>query len=59
MSIIHLIRFDHHFDDMIVKGYKLTNIYNFLMNGFKKHFEIKMKFRISFKYLYEKRKYIS
>ena len=55
MSIIHLI----HFDDMIVKGYKLTNIYNFLMNGFKKHFEIKMKFRISFKYLYEKRKYIS
>ena len=50
---IKLIHFEHHFDDMIMKDYKLSNINNYLIkNGFKKKFKIKMKFRKSFEYLY-------
>ncbi len=50
---IKLIHFEHHFDDMIMKDYKLSNIHNYLIkNGFKKKFKIKMKFRKSFEYLY-------
>ena len=50
---IKLIHFEHHFDDMIMKDYKLSNIHNYLVkNGFKKKFKIKMKFRKSFEYLY-------
>ena len=60
IRMINLIHFEHHFDDMIVKAYKLTDIHNLLtMNGFKKHFKIKMKFRKSFEYLYIKKNYIS
>ena len=60
IRMINLIHFEHHFDDMIVKAYKLTDIHNLLtMNGFKKHFKIKMKFRKSFEYLYINKNYIS
>lgn len=51
---VHLVHFEHHFDDMIIKEYKLTDIHNLLIsNGFEKKFKIKMKFRKSFEYLYE------
>ena len=47
------IYFEHHFDDMIVKNYKLSDIHSFLIeNNFKKFFKIKMKFRKSFEYIY-------
>ena len=60
MHMINLIHIEHHFDDMIIKDYKLTDIHNLLIkNGFKKHFKIKMKFRKSFEYLYINRNYIS
>ena len=50
---VKIIHFEHHFDDMIVKNYNLTNIHNYLMkNRFEKFFKIKMKFRKSFEYLY-------
>ena len=50
---IKLIHFEHHFDDMIIKNYKLSDIHNYLNEkGFKKKFKIKMKFRKSFEYLY-------
>jgi len=53
MHMINLIHFEHHFDDMIIKDYKLTDIHNLLIKkGFKKYFKIKMKFRKSFEYLY-------
>ena len=56
---IHLLHFEHHFDDMIIKDYKLTHIHNLLTkNGFEKKFKIKMKFRKSFEYLYENKKFI-
>ena len=35
---IHLIHFEHHFDDMIIKNYKFKDINNFLLkNHFKKY----------------------
>ena len=53
INIIDLILFEHHFDDMIIKNYKLSNIHDLLVeNGFIKKFKIKMKFRKSFEYIY-------
>lgn len=51
-KFIHL---EHHFDDMIIKNYNFSDLHNFLVkNGFKKVFKIKMSFRKSFEYIYEK-----
>ena len=51
---IRFIHFEHHFDDMIIKNYNLTEIHNYLKkNNFKKVFKVKMKFRKSFEYIYE------
>ena len=50
---IKVIYFEHHFDDMIIKKYKLSDIHSFLIkNNFKKYFKIKMGFRKSFEYIY-------
>ena len=50
---IKVIYFEHHFDDMIIKKYKLTDIHSLLIeNIFKKYFKIKMSFRKSFEYIY-------
>lgn len=60
INMINLIHFEHHFDDMIIKNYKLTDIHDLLIKkGFKKYFKIKMKFRKSFEYLYINKNYIS
>ena len=54
VSCIHL---EHHFDDMIIKNYKLSDIHDYLKkNNFEKIFKIKMKFRKSFEYIYQNRK---
>ena len=38
-----IIHFEHHFDDMIIKDYKLSTIHDYLINnGFKKSFKVKM-----------------
>ncbi len=50
---IKAIYFEHHFDNMIIKNYTLSNIHDYLVqNNFKKYFKIKMKFRKSFEYIY-------
>ncbi len=50
---VKIIHFEHHFDDMIIKNYNLTDIHSYLKKkGFIKFFKIKMKFRKSFEYLY-------
>ena len=55
---IKLIHFEHHFDDMIIKNYNLSDIHTFLINkGFNKVFKIKMKFRKSFEYIYKNKKF--
>ena len=54
IKLIKAIHLEHHFDDMIEKNYKLTDIHKYLIKkGFKKSFKIKMKFRKSFEYIYE------
>lgn len=51
---IKLIHLEHHFDDMIIKNYTLSDIHTYLKKkGFFKFFKIKMKFRKSFEYLYK------
>ena len=53
LKYIRALYFEHHFDNMIIKNYNLSNIHDYLIvNGFKKYFKIKMKFRKSFEYIY-------
>jgi len=57
LSKIKLIYFEHHYDDMLAKGYKFSQINNFLIrNNFKKVYKSKMFFRKTFEYIYEKKK---
>ena len=51
---IHYIYFEHHFDDMLKKGYSFSDIHRYLTkNGFKKELKIKMCFRKTFEYIYQ------
>lgn len=54
ISKIKLIHLEHHFDDMIIKDYKLSDIHDYLKSKhFVKVFKIRMKFRKSFEYIYK------
>ena len=54
---IGLIYFEHHFDNMIKKKYKFSDINSLLnKNGFIQTLKIKMNFRKSFEYIYERKK---
>ena len=47
------IYFEHHFDDMIEKNYKFSDIHSYLVkHNFNKVFKIKMMFRKTFEYIY-------
>tara|TARA_Y100000816_G_C26080142_1_gene569199 strand:+ start:1114 stop:1857 length:744 start_codon:yes stop_codon:yes gene_type:complete len=51
---IKFIYFEHHYDLMIKKGYKYSDINKILNNkGFKLKYKLKMRFRKSFEYIYE------
>ena len=51
---VKLVYFEHHYDDMIIKNYKFSDINNFLIIfDFKKIEKNKMLFRKSFEYVYE------
>ena len=53
---VKLIYFEHHYDDMIIKDYKFSDIHKFLKNrGFIMIKKSKMIFRKSFEYVYENR----
>ena len=57
---IKLILFEHHYDDMIFKGYKFRDINSFLLkNDFKQIYKVKMPFRKTFEYIYKNKTYIS
>ena len=50
---IKYIYFEHHFHNMLIKDYTLSNIHSYLeKNNFKKVFKIKMYFRKTFEYIY-------
>lgn len=52
--IVRNIYFEHHYDDMIIKNYKFSDINQTLKNfGFKKVYKSKMLFRKSFEYIYK------
>ena len=53
---IRFIYFEHHFDSMIIKNYKYSEIHEYLkINNFKKILKIKMPLRKTFEYIYENR----
>ena len=55
---IKLILFEHHYDDMIEKGYKFSDINSLLIkNNFKQIFKKKMPFRKTFEYIYINKAY--
>ena len=54
LKFINFIYFEHHYDDMLDKGYTFSDINNFLKNnGFKKIYKSKMRFRKRFEYVYQ------
>ena len=51
---IKYIYFEHHFDSMIIKDYKFSQIHDYLTQfNFKKLYKYKMPFRKTFEYIYE------
>ena len=54
---VKIIYFEHHYDDMIIKDYKFSNIHKLLKDyGFTMIKKSKMIFRKSFEYVYENQK---
>ena len=55
---VEYIYFEHHFDNMILKNYKLRDINQKLLeNNFKQVFKIKMPFRKTFEYIYKNKSF--
>ena len=55
---VDIIYFEHHYDNMIKKGYKFADINNLLIkNNFTKAYKSKMIFRKSFEYIFIKNNY--
>ncbi len=55
-NLIRYIYFEHHYDQMIKKNYKYSDIKIFLnKNNFYLSFKVKMRFRKTFEYIYENR----
>ena len=54
---IKFLYFEHHYDLMINKGYKFSDIDKLLLKqNFQKKYKLRMKFRKSFEYIYENSK---
>ena len=50
---VKVVHFEHHYDNMLKKKYKFSDIHNLLVNhNFYNSFKIKMFFRKSFEYIY-------
>ena len=59
ISSVKLVMFEHHYDDMIKKSYKYSDISKLLKNNnFKKIYKSKMPFRKTFEYIYLNKEYI-
>ena len=56
IQLVKFIYFEHHYDNMIKKNYKFSEIHDLLStHGFKKLFKIKMPLRKSYDYIYSKK----
>ena len=50
---VKILYFEHHFHNMLVKNYTLTDVHKYLVkNNFKKELKNKMSFRKTFEYIY-------
>jgi len=57
LTKIKYIYFEHHYDDMLIKGYKYSDIHDILKKyNFIRIYKSKMFFRKSFEYIYENSK---
>jgi FkbM family methyltransferase len=57
IKIVNFIYFEHHYDNMIKKNYKFSEIHDYLLaNNFYRVFKIKMPLRKSFDYIYKQKK---
>ena len=53
LSKISIVLFEHHYDDMIAKNYKFSDVHNFLItNHYSQLYKAKMPFRKTFEYIY-------
>ena len=53
---VFMIMFEHHYDDMLYKNYKFSDVHDLLKkNNFEQIFKYKMAFRKTFEYIYEKK----
>ena len=58
IKIVKYIYFEHHFHNMLVKDYTLSDVNSFLIsNNFTKVFKTKMYFRKTFEYIYFNKSY--
>ena len=58
IKFVKYIYFEHHFHDMLIKKYNLSDVNSYLYNyNFIKVFKSKMKFRKTFEYIYFNRSY--
>ena len=56
IKIVNFIYFEHHYDNMIKKNYKFSEMHDFLSdNDFYRVFKVRMPFRKSFDYIYRKK----
>ena len=54
LKSVKLIFFEHHYDNMILKNYKFSDIHRVLVdNNFLQILKVKMPLRKSFEYIYE------
>ena len=60
IQLVNIIMFEHHYDNMIKKGYTFTDINKLLINNrFKKIYKSRMPFRKAFEYIYERKKLVN
>ncbi len=60
ISLVKILMFEHHYDNMIIKNYTYTDINNFLkMNNFNQIYKSKMPFRKTFEYIYKREELIN
>ena len=56
IQLVDIIMFEHHYDNMIKKGYTFTDMNRLLTkNHFKKIYKSRMPFRKTFEYIYERK----
>ena len=59
LSKIKYILFEHHYDDMIEKNYRYSDIHNLLVkNNFIRIYKSKMPFRKTFEYIYKNKSHV-